>query len=213
MSARLLVLTACFLATAAYTERAQRAETAPLRRPLAELPRVFGGWQGGNDSLFPPNIVQVLGVDEYLNRNYAVAGQPAVSLYVGYYRSQRHGDTMHSPMNCLPGSGWQPAERSRLPIDVASRAEPIVINRLLVQKGLEQAVVLYWYQGLGRIVASEYASKFYLVYDAMRLNRSDGAMVRVTTEVLPQEPGTRAADRRAIEFVQAVFPHLDAHLP
>jgi EpsI family protein len=212
MSTRLLVLAACFLATATYTNRALRAEAEPLRRPLAGMPRTIGGWQAGDDLPFAASIVRVLGVDEYLNRNYATTGQPFVSLYVGYYRSQRQGDTMHSPMNCLPGSGWQPVERERLSLDVAGRAEPVVINRVLVEKGTERALVLYWYQSLGRIVASEYASKFYLVYDAMRLNRSDGAMVRVITPALPEEPGGNA-DRRATQFVQALFPHLDAHLP
>ena len=212
MSARMLVLAACFLATATYANRALRAEAEPLRLPLAGIPRAIGDWQAGEDLPFPPSIVRVLGVDEYLNRTYAARDTPVLSLYVGYYRSQRQGDTMHSPMNCLPGSGWQPIERERLSLAVAGRAEPVVINRVLVGKGVEQALVLYWYQSLGRIVASEYASKFYLVYDAMRLNRSDGAMVRVITPVLPEEPRGNA-DRRATQFVQALFPHLDAHLP
>lgn len=213
MLARSLVLTGCFLGTAAYASHAMRAEEVPLLQPLRELPRALDRWQGRDEPALAPDILNVLGVDQYVNRTFHAPGEPFVSLYVGYYQSQREGDTMHSPLNCLPGAGWQPVTTERLTLSLPGETDPITINRFVVQKGLDRAVVLYWYQSHGRIVASEYASKFYLVYDAFRSNRSDGALVRIVSPVSPGERGDGGAERRATEFVHALFPHLRKHLP
>ena len=213
MLARSLVLTGCFLATAVYASHAMRAEEVPLLQPLRELPRTLDRWQGRDEPALAPDILNVLGVDQYVNRTYDAPGEPFVSLYVGYYQSQREGDTMHSPLNCLPGAGWEPVTTERMTLSVSGETNPVTINRFVVQKGVDRAVVLYWYQSHGRIVASEYASKFYLVYDAFRSNRSDGALVRIVSPVSPRERGDGGAERRAIEFVHALFPHLRKHLP
>jgi EpsI family protein len=213
MLKRLVVLTTCFLVTAGLAGRAARAEDVPRLNTLHELPRHLDRWTGQEERPFPADILAVLGVDQYLNRIYDAPGEPFVSLYVGYHQSQREGDTMHSPLNCLPGAGWQPVITERVDLTVSGRSEPITVNQFVVQKGMDRAVVLYWYQTHGRIVASEYASKFYLVYDAIRLNRSDGALVRVVTPVAPSDAGDAAAAGRAAEFVRALFPHLGKHLP
>jgi EpsI family protein len=153
-----------------------------------------------------------LGVDDYVNRLYANAGA-YVAVYAAYYETQRQGNTMHSPLNCLPGAGWQPLSRSDLDIRL-NDGSSIVVNRYIIQKGLDRQVVLYWYQSHGRVVASEYAGKVYLVYDSIRLHRSDGGMVRV---VSPIEASTSvaelAASDRAVDFVRAAFPVLMDYLP
>jgi EpsI family protein len=139
------------------------------------------------------------------------AGQP-VSLYVGYYASQRQGDTIHSPQNCLPGAGWQPVEGGSAPLDVGGRR--LTVNRYVIQKGLDRQVVLYWYQGRGRVIANEYANKFWLMLDAARLHRSDGALVRVVAPVVRSANGSlTAADGAAADFTRAVFSRLSTHLP
>jgi EpsI family protein len=139
-------------------------------------------------------------------------------LYIGYYESQRQGDTIHSPLNCLPGAGWQPISKSYVPIPVSSagtEGRTITVNRYVIEKGLERQVVLYWYQSHGRVVANEYKSKVLMVYDAMRLNRSDAALVRVISGYVSSEgeEGERAADQRATEFTKQMFPLLDKYLP
>jgi EpsI family protein len=135
-----------------------------------------------------------------------------VSLYIGYYGSQRQGDTIHSPQNCLPGAGWQPVEGGRVPLDVDGRR--VTVNRYVIQKGLDRQVVLYWYQGRGRVVANEYANKLWLMLDAARLHRSDGALVRVVAPVLRSPGGSlAAADDAAAAFTRTIFPRLPAHLP
>ncbi len=190
-----------------------RPEEVPPREPLQALTNQVGRWKGREAPTFSDEVLAVLGADDLLNRYYLSAREPAVSLYVGYYRSQREGDTIHSPMNCLPGAGWLPIANDRAAIPIPGRHAPIVVNRFVIRKGSERQVVLYWYQSHGRVVATEYWSKVYMVYDAVRSHRSDAALVRVISPVLPSEEGTAAAEQRVTEFVQALFPHLEAHLP
>jgi EpsI family protein len=209
---RLLLIALCLSGTALLSAGIVRPESVPLRDPLALIPKDIAGWTGHDAPAFAPDILDQLGVDEYVNRVYLSATAP-LSLYVGYYESQRAGDTMHSPQNCLPGAGWLPVTTSRLTLAVAGRSEPVTINRLLIQKGTERQVVLYWYQSHGRVVASDYWSKAFLVYDAIRRNRSDAAMVRVISPVLPSDEDAAAAEQRAAGFVEEILPQLDRFLP
>jgi EpsI family protein len=155
-------------------------------------------------------------VDEYMNRLYSAPGRQPVGLYVGYYQSQREGDTMHSPLNCLPGAGWLPISQKRTEIRVTDEHGPrtVLVNSFVIEKGLDRQVVLYWYQSHGRVVASEYWGKIYTVVDAVRLNRSDGALVRLVTPIPSSAPDAQeAAEASAIAFAQAIFPQLGRYLP
>ena len=210
--ARLLVLSLCLLGTSGYLTAATRPEDVPLREPLSRMPNQLGAWTGREAEPLTPQVLAVLGADEYLNRVYLASGTGPVSLYIGYYQSQRQGDTIHSPMNCLPGAGWQPMEASIKQIDIGGSAAPVNVNRVVIQKGLDKQVVLYWYQSHGRVVASEYWSKIFLVTDALRSHRSDAALVRIISPVmLSDAPG--AADRRTETFAQLMFPYLSRFLP
>lgn len=216
MTGRVIVLSACLLAWAGYVAHASRPEQVPLREPLVKLSTQIGPWTGRDEPQLPSDVLAVLGVDEYINRDYRdFSGRiPAsIALYVGYYRSQREGDTIHSPLNCIPGSGWEPVKSAHAQIPIEGMAKPIEVNRLLIQKGADKQVVAYWYQAHGRVVASEYWSKLFMVYDAVRLNRSDAALIRVISPVLPSESDEAAAGQRVTQFVQTLFPRLDAHLP
>lgn len=213
---RVVVLSACLVVWAAYVAHATQPEQVPLRQPLAKLSKQLGPWTGRDEPQLTSDIVSILGVDEYVNRDYRDRSgtvPASISLYVGYYQSQREGDTIHSPLNCIPGSGWEPVKSTRAPITVAGAAAPIVVNRFIIQKGADKQAVAYWYQAHGRVVASEYWSKLYMVYDAVRLNRSDAALVRVISPVLPSENDESAAEQRVTQFVQTLFPLLEAHLP
>ena len=167
-------------------------------------------WRGIQQPAFDEKILAILGVDDYLTRLY-VSGGTAVDLYVGYWQSQRQGDTIHSPLNCLPGAGWEPVSRQHMILPGSVNQS---INRVIIENGLDRQLVLYWYQSHGRITASEYWSKFYLVADAMRLNRTDGSIVRVVTPI--QGDGTDAearAEAAAMRFVKEMFPLLNDYLP
>jgi len=213
MTKRLMALSACFLATSGYAAYAMRPELILPREPLSRLTNQIGRWQGQEAPKFSDSVIAVLGADDLVNRFYVASGEPAISLYVGFYQSQRQGDTIHSPMNCMPGAGWQPVSLNHVAIDIPGRAAPIVVNRVVIRKGAERQVVLYWYQSHGRVVASEYWSRAYMVYDAVWSHRSDAAMIRVISSVAPSEDSTAPAEQRVTEFVKGLFPNLERHLP
>ena len=214
---RSLVLFACFVGAAGIIARASEAETVQIRESLDRFPTRLGDWNGVQQAPFAKDILAVLGVDDYLTRVYYGPDRAGVGLYIGYYQSQRQGDTMHSPLNCLPGAGWEPLSKGVLRMNVqygpGRAAREIEINRYVIQKGLDRQLVLYWYQAHGRIVASEYWGKFYLVADAMRLNRTDGALLRVTSPFSGTEGSEARAESVAVSFVEAMFPHLSNFLP
>lgn len=212
MTTRLFVITVCLLVAGGIRFRADQPEQVPLRDPLQKLPLQIESWRGRDAAPFPDDVVAVLGVDEYVSRSYRTPASATVSLYVGYYQSQRQGDAIHSPMNCLPGAGWQPIETGRLSIDVPGHP-PLDVNRVIIQKGLDRQLALYWYQSHGRVIANEYWSKVFMVYDAVRLNRSDAALVRVISPITSADSDAGDATRRAIDFVRALWPSLERHLP
>jgi EpsI family protein len=216
MFPRVIILSACLLLGAAYVATASKEEKVPPRQPLSGFPFQIDRWIGRSGTPFTPDVLEVLGVDEYLTRLYQSDGRYA-DLYIGYYQTQRQGDTIHSPLNCLPGSGWEPLSKSYIPITVGADNQgdqTITVNRYIIRKGLDRQVVLYWYQSHGRVVANEYRSKVLMVYDAIRLNRTDAALVRV---IAPALGADRAADDQAtvaaVDFVKSVFPLLDKYLP
>jgi len=212
---RIAILSVLLLLSAAYVATASKTEEVPPRESLASFPATIGEWQGRVEPDFTKDILDVLGVDDYLLRSY-VTKDAYAGLYIGYYRSQRQGDTIHSPLNCLPGAGWEPVSKSYLPIGVTSDKgqEEILVNRYVIRKGLDEQVVLYWYQSHGRVVANEYRSKVFMIYDAVRLNRTDAALVRVVSPQLSSEAGAQErAGNRAVEFVKAIYPFLGRYLP
>lgn len=163
------------------------------RKQLKDFPRQIGAWeQTGGDEQFNQETLAVLRASDYLLRNYRGADGRVVNFYVGYYASQREGATYHSPLNCLPGSGWVMSEPEKITITPKGRA-PFIANRYLIQNGDHKELLVYWYQGRGRAVASEYWGKIYTVVDSVRLRRSDGAMVRITTSVESSEPAALQA--------------------
>lgn len=216
MIARLLVLTVTFASASAYLLHASQAEPVVARAGLSGLPLQIGEWQG-RDAALDDRVVRMLGVDDLTNRTYSRATD-AVGLYIGFYQSQREGSAIHSPMNCLPGSGWNPLSRTRINIPVrgTEMAEPrnIEVNRITIAKGLDRQVVLYWYQSHGRIVASEYWGKIYTVWDTLKIHRTDAALVRVVSPVTGTGPEAEAAAvAAATDLVQSMFPLLPKYLP
>jgi len=150
---------------------------------------------------FDKEILDVLAVDDYINRIYETKSEPPVLLYIGYYRSQRTGQAIHSPKNCLPGSGWEPIQSGYTELH-SPDGKVVPVNAYLIEKGLDREIVLYWYQSHGRVIASEYWGKFYMVRDALTMNRTDAALVRVVTPVVKDETSARL---RAASFAEMVL--------
>ncbi|HEX8119015.1 MAG TPA: EpsI family protein [Pyrinomonadaceae bacterium] len=181
------------------------------RKPLAEFPVEVGGWrQSGRDVRFDAATEAVLRADDYVSRDYAGEGGRVASLYVGYYSTQRTGATYHSPLNCLPGSGWELKEPSTVEVKPSGGRSSFKANSYVIEHGPDKMLLLYWYQGRGRAVASEYVDKVYTVFDSIRLRRSDGAMVRV---LVPFRGDVRGAEQVAAQFAAQVAPNLSAYVP
>lgn len=204
-----LLLTALLFSGAIINAWERAGEASVSRQPLKNLPQQIGSWrQRGGDVRFDPETEKILRADDYVSRNFESDGRVA-SLYVGYYTTQRNGATYHSPLNCLPGSGWVMSDGQRVTITPTS-GQPFQANRYLIQNGSERAVMIYWYQGRGKAVASEYWAKIDTVLDSVRLRRSDGALVRVMM-ALGSTPAE--AEKSAIEFSSQAAKELPPFVP
>jgi len=217
MTRRAVLLFACFVLAATLIARASKSEPVAIRASFDEFPLQLAGWRGVILPPFDPEVLNLLKVDDYMNRLYVAPDRSSVNLYVGYYSTQRRGDTMHSPLNCMPGAGWTAVSDSFLPVTVRNGSgaeQSVVVNRYVIEKGLDRQLVLYWYQSHGRVVASEYWSKFFLVKDAISLNRTDGSLVRIVSPIKDLNAGEEdRALATATRFLGDLFPVLASHLP
>jgi EpsI family protein len=176
---------------------------------LGGVPYRVGSWQG-IDQPMEKHVLDVLGLDAYLNRKYSDARGKTMWLYVGYYGSQRQGKGIHSPKHCYPGAGWSLVKKGveTIPLNT-DPGRSIKVNRLVFQKDGVRQVVLYWFQSAGRIVHSEYAQRIYLVTDAILHRRTDGALVKVTAPVMGNFDQLREEQN---EFIRQIYPFLQRGL-
>lgn len=191
---------------------AGRTEIVPPRRPLVTFPGHLDDWRGQSVSM-TDDVLDKLKLDDYLLADYRGASERVpVNLYVAWYESQRTGASPHSPRVCIPGGGWEIASLRRRELPFSMRGEPLRYNRAIIRKGQEQQLVYYWFQQRGRAIANEYVMKWYLFRDAVLDRRSDGALVRLVTPVLPGE-SLETADERLTRFAYQVIPELPAYIP
>jgi EpsI family protein len=176
----------------------------PLAAPLASLPQVVSGYQGA-DRMLSAEERRVAGVSAYLFRAFTREGsQPDFTVYVGYYDQQLQGKTIHSPKNCLPGSGWEVVSSSeeRLPTPTGA----VDVNRYVLVNEHRRAVVYYWYQGRGRVEGNEYRVKLQLLRDSAFRGRSDDALVRVVVPVVSTDSSAAVLGRKvSAELVPELF--------
>ena len=209
--ARLLTLV-LLLQAVAYYAIARRPENTPPLLPLSFFPASFNGWRMTQDRPVEKEVLDVLRADDTLNRVYVnPSGTDNASLFIAFFKTQRYGQSPHSPKNCLPGSGWEKVSDEKIPIQVQGWDSPIVINRYVVEHGDDKSVTLYWYHSHNRVIADEFAAKFWLVADSIRYHRSDTALVRVIAEV--HNNNIEAASRNGVQFIQSVFPQILKQLP
>jgi EpsI family protein len=207
------VVAALLIASAAiFLQAHTRSEVFPARLPLESFPHQLGAWISADVPL-EKDVLDVLGNGDFLLRVYRNQQnpQPDIDIFLAYFPSQRAGDTIHSPKNCLPGAGWTPIQNSRVTLSLPGHA-PFPANRYVIAKGDSRQLVLYWYWAHDRGVASEYWAKFYLVADSIKMNRSDGSLVRITTAMYPAETPD-AAEQRLLPFADSVLPLLDSYIP
>jgi EpsI family protein len=208
---RFLVAAGLLAGTALLLHARQGSEVIPARTPLASFPHDFDGWTS-TDVPMTEDTLAVLGPGDFLLRDYqSRALDSEIALFIAYFPSQRAGDTIHSPKNCLPGAGWAPVRADRIMMTLPGRV-PFQVNRYVIAKGDEQQLVLYWYWAHNRAVASEYAAKFYLVADSIRMRRSDGSLIRLSMP-LSSAHNMVSAQQTLTTFADNIVSRIDSYVP
>ncbi len=217
------IAAALMLAAALVLQAHSGTEVFPPRKSLKDFPRQIAGWSGTDEEL-DEETRRILGPGEFLLTDYQPPDNAApneqsrasedplpINLYLAYFPTQKAGDTIHSPNHCLPGAGWVPTSREIIQLPRPDGSS-FSVNRYVVSKMGERQLVLYWFQAHGRVVASEYEAKYYLIYDSIRLHRSDGALVRLMTPMRAGESAA-AAQTRIMTLGSQIIPLLDAYIP
>jgi exosortase D (VPLPA-CTERM-specific) len=188
-----------------------RVDAAPSRPDFTMLPMKEGGWNGRRGRL-DDLYLEALKLDDYLLADFNAAGRSPVNLYVAYYKSQRKGESVHSPRSCIPGGGWRIDDIAARGIELAGDTGTLAVNRVVIERGNVKQVVYYWFEQRGRVLTSEYQVKWFIFWDSLTRNRTDGAMLRLTVPVLAGQ--TEAdADRTLEEFARTMVPVLRPYIP
>jgi len=181
------------------------------RKSLAEFPMELGDWVAISDHKMDDGSMRVLLVDDYFMRNYRNSKGEVIGLYVGYFKSQKEGKGIHSPRQCLPGSGWVPVNTEVYQMTAPGHNPGTVpVNKFVMGKGLDRQLFLFWYHGRGRVYASEYWNKIYLIWDGLTQKRTDGALVRVNNLIIGN---TEEALKTQSDFIQLFLPLLKEYIP
>ena len=209
-TARTLITAALVLASAGFLRAHQNSEVFPQRVQLDQFPRTIEGLEG-RDLPIDETTARVLGPGEFLSRNYIAKTVGSVNLFIGYFPSQKAGNSIHSPLNCLPGAGWVPANLGRAAISVPG-GRPLYVNRYIISQGGTRQFVVYWYQSHGRSIPSEYWAKFYQVVDSIRMNRTDAALIRIIIPITPGD-GIPQVEARSRAFASAIETQIHLYIP
>ncbi len=210
-------LPAPFLAATAITAIAalltftlpERVEARPSRASFVEFPAQLGGWQGSREPLESAYLDQ-LKLDDYLLANFHRRSSLPLNVYIAYYDSQRKGQSTHSPRSCLPGGGWEFRSLERR--ELHTTGAPLAVNRAVIEHGAERQLMYYWFQQRGRVVTDEYLVKWYIFWDAVAHNRTDGALVRLMAPI-PAGASEVQAERELTQFVGALTAQLGRYVP
>jgi len=190
----------------------ERPEAKPERAAFSTFPMSIGPWLGRTSTL-GPDVLGVLKLDDYILADFRQGTEATISFYAAYYSSQRQGAAPHSPLVCMPGGGWQITDSTQRNFSLASQqGGDFSYNRAIIRNGDSTQLVYYWYQERGKGIASEYWAKWNLFRDALLMNRSDGALVRLVTPLGAKET-EEAADKRLTAFATAIMPLLPRYIP
>ncbi len=208
---RFILIILVLLTAAVINHYFSKPDISLPRKALAEFPKKLGEWGAVSDHEIDGQSMKILRVDDYIMRSYRNGSGEVITLYVGYFNSQREGKGIHSPRQCLAGAGWTPVVTSiyEMPIPDHSPAT-VPVNKFVMGKGLNRELYFFWYQGRGRIYASEYMNKVYLIWDAITKRRTDGALIRVNNTV---DGTTEKALKTQTGFIKLFFPLLKEYIP
>jgi exosortase D (VPLPA-CTERM-specific) len=196
----------------ASTVMVEREEVPPPRAMFIDFPMKLDGWLGISLTL-EKKYIDDLRFDDYVLADYRFGDGQPVNLYAAYYRSQRKGQSAHSPQSCLPGGGWEISSLNRVDLPANSRiVRSLHMNRALIQKDRQKQIVLYWFKQRERNLTNEYLVKLFLFWDGLSRGRTDGALVRIVSLVGPGETED-IVDQRLLRFVSTIEPELNRYVP
>ncbi len=205
---RIFLATFLLIMTFILLKHVSYSENVPPRKKFLTFPLQIGQWHG-TISYFDQSIYDELGVDDSILISYSSPDKKQVQVYIGYYQSQKEGSVIHSPKNCMPGSGWEIT--STMTEEVKIPGSTVNLIQLVIKKGLDQQIVLYWFQERGRYIRSEYWQKIYLVWDAIFHKRTDGAFIRLIAPV--DRRGEKYAAGFLKSFATELIPVLNQYIP
>jgi EpsI family protein len=211
-SFRLLLVAALMLGFLGVRAYVSIKPQAPTHEKLAALPKSISDYNMMAEAQITDDVQAVLRADDYVLRRYESPKGKMLDVFIAYYEYQRAGESMHSPKNCLPGSGWTPLLNDYVSLGKLPNGKTALANRYVIEKDGHREVVIYWYQANGRVIANEYLGKLYLVADALRTGRRDGAILRVTAPVERGE-SIEAVTDRALDFTRHLLPLSKQVLP
>lgn len=207
---RIIISSALLIGVQVFLQLHSAGEAVPIRKTFASFPTTIGQWHTIRQETLSQGVLKILKPTDYLVRTYTNPQGQIFSLYIGYWATQRTGAQIHSPKNCLPGSGWAPLQSTTALIPLPGRHSPITVNRYLIAKDRDRQLVLYWFQSHGEVQASEIGARLAMIKDSILHNRSDGAIVRVISPIYGN-PATTFTMMKS--YIEMLYPVLAQYLP
>lgn len=208
---RVLLVFALLLSTFFLLRGVSGTVRTPIKQPLRTFPVVLGGWTVLSSQKSTDAVIKMLGVDDYIEYNYTDLSGQVLNFYAAFYESVGTGGGYHSPKNCIPGGGWGIDSVKNIAVHPANGGSPATVSEMLIRNGNEYQVVVYWYQNRGRIIASEYWEKIYLVWDAIVLKRRDGTFIRLMAPV--KDGNIEQTEHHLQQFAGLAMVELEHFLP
>jgi len=199
------VLVLLCLATFVIKPLGLKKDFIPSRKSFAEFPLQFSNWQGVKTNLDTKTIT-FLGLSDYALINFTNNEHKTINFYSAYYQTQKHGAVPHSPKLCIPGDGWE------IQAMTTENYEGLSFNRVLIQKQENKQLVYYWYKQRDKTLANEYYLKWNTFIGILESKRSDGALIRLTTDLSKNET-FETADIRLKQFMLLVNKQLPFFIP
>ena len=195
--------------TGLYTTFLSSVQSTSLNRELKYFPEQIGTFHKLKDTFFDQEVVDTAGMDQYLMRTYIDKEGYPINLYIGYYRYQNEGHIIHSPKNCMPGSGWEFTQENKKRVVNPATGNPAYVNQAILQKVTEKQLAYYWNQGRGRIIGNEYTDRAYLIIDSILRRKSNGALIRI---IGPVDNLENAIEKQEA-FINNLLPILNEYIP
>jgi EpsI family protein len=160
----------------------------PVPVPLEELPWTISDWQARGSESLDPKALEILQVSDYLLRRYTDTAGDSLSLFIGLWASQKKGAQIHSPLNCLPGSGWMPKDSVMVEVPLHDPPGKMSVNCLQVEKNSSRQIVFYWYQYQDKAIAGEIPARLQMIKNSLFRNRTDAILIRIVSPLNGDQP-------------------------